>query len=1228
MIPAALVLLEQLPLTANGKVDRKALPAPDNVRPELEQSFVAPRTVTEELLTGIWVEVLGLENIGINDSFFDLGGNSLTSIQVISRILDTFQVELPMRLLFEDLTVAQLATKVENARTSRQDMQPDAIELVAREGDLPLSLSQERAWFIQQMSRDNRSYNAHAYLHLSGVLAVAVLEKCLSEIVRRHEIFRTTFPFREHPVQVIHKPWAVELPVVDLQDIPESERAVRLDQLIQEEGQNIFDLEQLPLVRWKLFRLGKDEHVLSHLEHHMVHDGWSFNVFLGELNELYTAYSRNEASPLAELPIQFADFALWQRKWMQGEEAQGQLAYWKQHLSGSTPLLELPYDRARPAVQSHRGAAQRIELTEEMSRSLMVVARQERATLFMILMAAFQTLLFRYSAHDDICVGTGIANRRWQQSEGLIGMLINNLVLRTDFSGDPTFQQLLQRVRDLTLDAFANQDIPFDKVVEVLRPKRDPSYNPLFQVMLSFHDATAPEMTLPGLDVNLKVAISNGSSKFDMNLTVVPHLKKLRGSSLMGDPGVTVIWEYNTDLFDEATIQRMAGHYQALLESIAADPEQRVSQLPLLSEAERRQLLVQFNDTARDYPQQECLHQLFEAQAELTPQAIALVFEEQELSYAELNIKANQLAHHLKKTGVGPEVVVGVCLERSIEMVVALFAILKAGGAYLPLDPGYPQERLALMLADARLPVLLTTRAIAERLPEHTANVICLNDDWHLIAESETGNVKSGVTASNPAYVIYTSGSTGQPKGVMITHQGICNRLRWMQEVYGLNGADHVLQKTPFSFDVSVWEFFWPLSVGARLVVARPEGHRDNGYLVELIGRQRISTLHFVPSMLQAFLEESGGGRCRSLRRVICSGEALAVELQERFFKHHEAELHNLYGPTEASVDVTFWACQRNSDLRSVPIGWPIANTQIYLLDGELEPVPLGVAGELYIGGVGLARGYLYRPELTAERFIPHPFSRRAGARLYHTGDLARYQADGNLEFLGRVDHQVKLRGYRIELGEIEAALGRHEQVSEVVVVARGGAGSGEQRLVGYVVRQPGSVVSSGELREYLKQSLPDYMIPAALVLLEQLPLTANGKVDRKALPAPEPSRVDLGGAYVPPQSEVERAIAGVWQEILQVEKVGRHDNFFDLGGHSLLLMRVRNRLAELLEQDVTITEIFKYPTVNSLAEYLTQEQSTKPLFSRSHDRAEGRKALTKLREQFRAKHKEVKSSF
>jgi amino acid adenylation domain-containing protein len=1193
MVPSAYVMLEQMPLMPNRKVDRRALPAPDNMRPELEQSFVAPHTQTEELLAGIWADVLGLKSVGVNDSFFDLGGHSLSSTQVISRIRETFQVELPMRLLFEDLTVAQIARQIENASLNRQDMQPGVIEPIAREGSVQLSLSQERAWFIQQMTPTNRSYNAHAYLRFSGVLDVPVLEKCLNEIVRRHEIFRTTFPFTDgQPVQLIHAASAIALPLVDLQDVPESERAVRLEQLIQKEGQHTFDLEQLPLVRWKLFRLSKHEHVLSHLEHHIVHDGWSFNVFLRELNDLYTAYCKNEVSPLAELPIQFADFAQWQRKWMHGEEAQRQLAYWKQKLTGSTELLELPYDRPRPAVQTHAGATQWIELPAEMSRSLLALARQERATLFMTLLAAFQTLLYRYSGQDDIKVGTGIANRRWQQSEALMGMLLNNLVLRTDFSGDPTFQQLLKRVKGITLDALGHQDIPFDKVVDVLRPKRDPSYNPLFQVMLSFHDARTPEMNLPGLDLSLKIAISNGSSKFDMNLTVVPHLKEANGSALFGDDGITVIWEYNTDLFDAATIQRLAEHYQILLASIVASPEQRVSELPMLSEAERRQLLVQFNDTEREYPPQLCLHQLFEAQAELNPQAIALVFEEQELSYGELNVKANTLAHYLRQAGVGPEVVVGVCLERSIEMVVALLAILKAGGAYLPLDPDYPQERLAFMLGDAMPPVLLATHAIAESLPAHDARVICLDDDQRVIAESDNENVVSGVSADNPAYVIYTSGSTGQPKGAIITHRGICNRLLWMQEAYGLTGADHVLQKTPFSFDVSVWEFFWPLSVGARLVVARPGGHRDNSYLMELIERQRISTLHFVPSMLQAFLEQPRVNTCRSLKRVICSGEALSLELQARFFTQHEAELHNLYGPTEASVDVTFWACRRNSNLRSVPIGRPIANTQLYLLDGELQPVPIGVAGELYIGGVGLGRGYLKRPALTAERFIPDPFCARPGARLYHTGDLARYQADGNIEFLGRVDHQVKLRGYRIELGEVETVLGEHQQVSEVIVLALAGAESGEQRLVAYVVKRPGGEVSSRELREYLKQRLPEYMIPSAYVMLEQLPLTANGKVDRRALPAPESARIDLDGAYLPPQNGMEQAIAGVWQDVLQVEKVGRHNNFFDLGGHSLLLMRVRNRLEELFAHAVTITELFKYPTVNSLAEHISQQQS------------------------------------
>jgi amino acid adenylation domain-containing protein len=733
----------------------------------------------------------------------------------------------------------------------------------------------------------------------------------------------------------------------------------------------------------------------------------------------------------------------------------------------------------------------------------------------------------------------------------------------------------------VAIEAYVHQDLPFEKLVE-LQSSRDLSYNPLFQAMFVLQN-TASELTWKTLEVD------SGTAKFDLLLSMMDSKSGLTGTL-----------EYNTDLFNADTIARMLGHFQTLLESIAANPDWKISELPLLTPTECQTLLLEWNNTQVNYSTDVCIHQMFEQQVEKTPEAIALIFENQQLTYRELNSRANKIAHYLQQLGVQPEVLVGICIERSIEMVVGLLAIVKAGGAYLPLDPAYPKERLAFMLADAQVPLLLTQQHLAQELPLHQAQVVCLDADGQVIANESSENPVSGVKPENLAYVIYTSGSTGKPKGVMNTHLGLCNRLLWMQDTYQLTVADSVLQKTPFSFDVSIWEFFWPLFTGASLVLAKPAGHQDSAYLVQLIGKQQITTVHFVPSMLQAFLEESELERCQSLKHVICSGEALPFELQERFFQRLDADLQNLYGPTEAAIDVTFWHCQPGSERQLVPIGRPIANTQIYLLDRHLQPVPIGVPGELHIGGVGLARGYLNQPDLTNEKFIPNPFE--AGKHLYKTGDLARYRPDGNIEFLGRIDHQVKIRGFRIELGEIEAVLGQHPQVRETVVAARESLLS-DRCLVAYVVPDSDTAPLAHELRDYLKERLPEYMVPSAFVVLDALPLTPNGKVDRRALPVPDTFRPELAATYQAPQSDVEKTITQIWQAVLNLDKVGIHDNFFDLGGHSLLMLQVNNKLRTVLHRDVSVVALFQHPTIYSLAQYLSQQQQ--PAFEGTRDRAQ-----------------------
>lgn len=915
-----------------------------------------------------------------------------------------------------------------------------AIPRRARQSAIPLSFAQQRLWFIEHLLPGSAAYTISTALRLSGPLQIALLERSIAEIVRRHEALRTFFASRTgEALQSVLPDLRIPLRIISLAALKAETCEATLRQLLTAEAATPFVFPHAPLLRVSLLRLDDEEHALLLTIHHIIFDGWSLGVFLRELMTLYTAFLQSKPSPLPELPVHYPDFALWQRDWLQGEALEELLAYWKQQLANAPALLELPTDYPRPPVQSFRGAQITFLLPPGLVARLHALCQQQRVTLFMLLLAAFQTLLFRYSGQEDILVGSPIAGRTRAEIENVIGFFVNTLVLRTDLSGNPTFNELVERVRRLTLDAYAHQDIPFEKLVEVLQPGRDMSYTPLFQVMLTFVTQTSAEkFELPGLVVR-PLEVYGGSALFDLRLALTEERQ-----------GLTGMLEYRTELFTAASMQRLVAHFQVVLEQIAADPRQRIADLPILTAGERQLLLDDWCQTVTSAGPDLCLHQPFETQADLTPDAIAVVFQDEQLTYQAVNARANRLARHLNRLGVRAETCVGVCMERSSMLVLALLAILKAGGAYVPLDPTYPAERRSLMIQDACLPLIVTQERMLAILPHHGTQVLCLETCLAAIEQESGTNLPAAAGPKNLAYLLYTSGSTGKPKGVMIPHRGIENRLDWMQDTYQLNGSDRVLQKTPLSFDVSVWELFWPLRVGACLILAEPEGQKDSAYLRELIAEQQITVIHFVPSMLRVFLEEPHVERCHSLRTVLCSGEVLPYTLQERFFTLFQAELHNLYGPTEASIDVTFWACQRESPVRTVPIGRPIANTQIYLLDRALQPVPIGMPGKLSIGGTGLARGYLGCPELSAERFLPHPFG-SPGERIYHTGDLARYLPDGSLEFLGRVDNQVKLRGLRIELGEIEATLRQHALVEEALAVVHGQAPD-EQQLIGYVV--------------------------------------------------------------------------------------------------------------------------------------------------------------------------------
>jgi amino acid adenylation domain-containing protein len=923
-------------------------------------------------------------------------------------------------------------------------------------------------------------------------------------------------------------------------------------------------------------RLAAEEHVLLLTMHHMISDGWSHGLFWRDLAVLYEAFDTCKPTPLPALPIQYADFACWQRQWLRGEALETQLTYWKQQLAGLA-TLHLPTDYPRPAVQTFRGARHPMVLSQSLVEALKVLSQRHGVTLFMTLLAVFQALLHRYTGQDDIPVGSLIANRNRVEIEELIGFFVNTLVLRTDLSGNPSFRDLLGRVRAVCLGAYAHQDLPFEKLLEELRPQRELSRNPLFQVLFALHNTPRQAPELLGLSVS-SLEVDPGTARFDLALDLWETPEGLHG------------WfEYSTGLFDAATIARIEGHLQTLLEGIVAAPQQRLSMLPLLTADERHRLLVEWNTTGIDSPHDQCIHQIFEAQVAQTPDAVAVVCEGELLTYCELNRRANQVAHYLGTLGVGPEVLVGLCMERSLEMIVGLLGILKAGGAYVPLDPAYPQERLAFMLEDAQVAVLLTQEQLSGELPEHRAHTICLDTDWKTIAGKSEANPVSGVTADNLAYVIYTSGSTGSPKGVQILHRAVVNFFNSMSQQPGLTAQDILLAVTSVSFDIAALELYLPLIVGACLVVVSRDVAMDGAQLMKKLANSGATVMQATPATWSLLLE--AGWQDSKHLKILCGGEALPCELAVQLLARGSS-LWNMYGPTETTI----WSAVYPVDLqeRSIHIGRPIANTQVYVLDRHLQPIPIGVPGELYVGGVGLARGYLHRPELTAERFIPNPFSTEPGARLYKTGDLVRYLPDGNLEFLGRLDDQIKLRGCRIELGEIEAVLGQHPAVRQVVVLAREDA-PGDTRLVAYVVPQQEPPPTSSVLRNFLQQRLPSFMVPSAFVLVHALPLTPNGKLDRRALPAPAQTRSQPQDTCMAPQDALELQLTKIWEKVLGITPIGVRENFFELGGHSLLAVRLFAQIKKAFGRQLPLATLFQAPTVEQLAGMLRQEGWSAP---------------------------------
>jgi amino acid adenylation domain-containing protein len=1043
-----------------------------------------------------------------------------------------------------------------------------------------MAYAQQQLWFLEQLQPGTTAYNNPGAVLLEGPLDIEALARSLGEIVRRHEALRTTFFLDAgEPVQAIREPrpdTVLDLPLIDLSALPVIARQKERENRISEEAHRPFDLAHGPVLRGALLRTGAREHVALLTMHHIVSDEWSHNILIRELGQLYDAFQAGQPSPLGELPVQFGDFAAWQRSTLQSEALERHLDYWRQEMAGAPPVLALPADRPRPAVQSLRGASVPFQWPSELGARLAELGRGAGATRFMTMAAGFLALLHRVSHQDDLVISTSSGHRGRQELEPLIGCFLNVVLLRTEVADQPSFADLLARVRQAALGALAHQDLPFEMLVEALRPERDLAYNPLAQVMLVVQNAPSSTFELRDL-VLTRLEVERRTAQLDLTLHVWERPDGLGG-----------FLEHSTDLFETATVERLLAQLRRLLAAAAEDPARPIGELPLLVAADERQVVHAWNATCTAYPEAErgaCLHELLAEQAGRTPEAVAVEIDGCALTYRELRARALGLAARLRALGVGPDVPVGLCAERSIELVVSLLGILEAGGAYVPLDPGDPADRLAWILADAKAGTLLVQPHLVETLPAQAAPVVLL-DPQEVAASSAEPPPPAKTSPESLAYVIYTSGSTGRPKGAMNTHAAIVNRLLWMQEAYGLTPDDRVLQKTPFSFDVSVWEFFWPLITGARLVLARPGGHRDPAYLARRIEEAGITTLHFVPSMLRAFLAEAEVEGCGAVRRVIASGEALPAELVRRFYARFapvgRAVLHNLYGPTEAAVDVTAWPCERDDPRAIVPIGRPIANLRVHLLDRGLQPVPAGVVGELYIGGAGLARGYLDRPALTAERFVPDPLAAAVespGARLYRTGDLARFRTDGAIEFLGRVDQQVKLRGFRIELGEIEAVLAGHPGVAQAVVLLRG------DELAAFLVPAAGGAPTPAELRAFLREKLPEHMVPALFSMLDELPRTSSGKVDRRAL-----AQIEVGRSaraleeLVAPRNPLEEQLSELWQEVLGTERIGVHDSFFALGGHSLRATQLLSRLHDTFHVTLPLREIFARPTIAGMA--------------------------------------------
>jgi amino acid adenylation domain-containing protein len=1062
-----------------------------------------------------------------------------------------------------------------DALLSIEGMAPSEDRIPRRQesGPAPLSFSQQRLWFFDQFEPASFTYNLLTAVSLCGDLKIDALQEAFGEVVRRHEALRTTFDVRDgQPVQIINEQHSIRLCQIDIAHLSHAEQQDRIRELLREQILQPFDLKKGPLLRITLIRLAANDYVLAMAMHHIVSDGWSMNVLVREITAAYQAYSSGHTPDPPPLPLQYADFAVWQRNWLQGDVLAQQLEYWKQQLGNSPTVLELPANRPRPAVQTYNGADFTFAFSPSLSQSLKALCRREGVTLFMVLLAGFKVLIHRYTGQQEIIVGSPIANRQRKELEGLIGFFINTLAVRTVVSGELSFRQFLGQVREAALGAYAHQDLPFEYLVEQFQPERNLSHNPLVQVIFSFEAAYPRPVETPGLAVTI-LDKENRAAKFDLSLYASD-----RGPEVFGT------FEYNVDLFNRETVERMAGHLLTILSAVVGDPAQRISELPLLTRRERYQMLTAWNATEAPYPEQRCAHHLFEAQVQQTPDAPAIVFEDQELSYRQLNARANQVARYLASLGARPGELVGIFMERSLEMVVAVLGIVKSGAACLPLDPTYPKERLAFMLEDSGATIAVSQQCLAPSFPSSAVQLVCLDSELQTIAKENENNLQTAVTRENWLYVIYTSGSTGQPKGVLVPHRVLVNLVAWHQG--SSQQSKHTLQFASLNFDVSFQEIFSTFTAGGTLVVTPQSIRVDIPALGSYVKKHRVERFHLPGTVMQKLAEEFSGHpeTLASVRELMVGGEQLQISrpMIELLSQLPNCVLYNHYGPTETHI-VTSFLLSGDPELWPAlpPLGKPVINTELYILDGYLQPVPVGVPGELYLSGICLAHGYLKRPDLTAERFVPNPFNNKPGSRMYKTGDVARYLADGNLEFVGRNDFQVKLRGMRIELGEIEVELKKHPAVREAaVILAKDGQ---ESRLVAYLVFQLDQAVGSKQMRDFLHTRLPEHMLPSTFVGLEAFPLTPSGKIDRKALPAPG-TDPGLNEGYVAPRTDLEEVLAGIFSEVLQVERVGVLDDFFALGGHSLLATQISSRVRESLRTELSVRKIFEEPTIDGLS--------------------------------------------